>query len=289
MLQPSVLLDEPTQSAPPPCGAGFVQVRVLVCEPAPQVRVQVLQDDHWLQPPFTVTRWNINSSCIRNFQQHSPLVPVAGVLQLAPVNPWLHEHWFRSLQTCMCEMCLSHVATLRQWCNKNAFCVTCTLTKLSYPVTRALLWVSTWTSWELYWYTLTISTHLSKEHQNSQQSSHGVDYIVLYNVKQEIPTLLVPHFAPSGTRPAIMSDPGTVVKDLGKIYRTLAFEGIHFVQHIYLLLHIYIRACHSSAINTNSLWWYCNARTNIQPVVIKISIPTLQLTTIHISKCYCIG
>ena len=47
-------------------------------------------------------------------------------------------------------------------------------------------------------------------------------------MKYRILALLVPHFAPSGTRPAIMSDPGTVVKDLGKIYRTLSFEGIRF-------------------------------------------------------------
>lgn len=44
-------------------------------------------------------------------------------------------------------------------------------------------------------------------------NGHGVDHniIVLHHVKQEILTLLVPHFVPSGTTPAIMSDPGIVV------------------------------------------------------------------------------
>ena len=46
MLQLSVLLLAPTQSAPPPCGAGFVQARVRVREPIPQVLEQLLQDDH---------------------------------------------------------------------------------------------------------------------------------------------------------------------------------------------------------------------------------------------------
>ena len=46
MLQLSVRLLGPTQSAPPPCGAGFVQFRARVCEPIPQVLVQRLQDDH---------------------------------------------------------------------------------------------------------------------------------------------------------------------------------------------------------------------------------------------------
>ena len=46
MLQLSVPLVEPTQSAPPPCGAGFVQLRVRVREPTPQVLEQLLQDDH---------------------------------------------------------------------------------------------------------------------------------------------------------------------------------------------------------------------------------------------------
>ena len=41
-----VLLEEPIQSSPPPCGAGFVQVRVRVCEPTPQLLEQLLQDDH---------------------------------------------------------------------------------------------------------------------------------------------------------------------------------------------------------------------------------------------------
>ena len=53
-LQPSKLLLEPTQSAPPSCGAGFVQVRVRVRVPAPQVCVQLLQDNHWVQLPSTV-------------------------------------------------------------------------------------------------------------------------------------------------------------------------------------------------------------------------------------------
>ena len=46
MLQLSVLLLGPTQSAPPPIGAGFVQVRIRVREPTPQVLEQLLQDDH---------------------------------------------------------------------------------------------------------------------------------------------------------------------------------------------------------------------------------------------------
>ena len=46
VLQLSVLLLEPTQSAPPPFGAGFVQVRVRVREPTPQLLEQLLQDDH---------------------------------------------------------------------------------------------------------------------------------------------------------------------------------------------------------------------------------------------------
>ena len=62
-LQLSVLLLEPTQSAPPPCGVGSVQVRVRVREPAPQVTVQVLQDVHWAQPPSTVTHIKHGSTC----------------------------------------------------------------------------------------------------------------------------------------------------------------------------------------------------------------------------------
>ena len=46
LLQVFVLLFWPTQSAPPPSGTGFVQVRVRVCEPTPQVLEQLLQDDH---------------------------------------------------------------------------------------------------------------------------------------------------------------------------------------------------------------------------------------------------
>ena len=46
MLQLSVLLVGPTQLAPPLCGAGFVQVRVRVREPTPQLLEQLLQDDH---------------------------------------------------------------------------------------------------------------------------------------------------------------------------------------------------------------------------------------------------
>ena len=44
-----------------------------------------------------------------------------------------------------------------------------------------------------------------------------VCFIASYNyVMQEIPTLKVPHLAPSGTRPCIISAPGCVVKDLEK-------------------------------------------------------------------------
>ena len=46
MLHLFVLLLRPTQSAPPLFGAGFVQVRVRVREPTPQVLEQLLQDDH---------------------------------------------------------------------------------------------------------------------------------------------------------------------------------------------------------------------------------------------------
>ena len=46
MLQLVVLLAGPTQSAPPPSGAGLVQVRFRVCKPTPQVLGQLLQDDH---------------------------------------------------------------------------------------------------------------------------------------------------------------------------------------------------------------------------------------------------
>ena len=53
MLQLSVLLLAPTQSAPPPCGVGFVQLRVRVRVPAPQVAEQLLQDDHCVNPPST--------------------------------------------------------------------------------------------------------------------------------------------------------------------------------------------------------------------------------------------
>lgn len=55
MLQLSVLLGEPTQSAPPPCGAGFVQVRVRLREPTSQGLEQLLHDDHWAQLPSTAT------------------------------------------------------------------------------------------------------------------------------------------------------------------------------------------------------------------------------------------
>ena len=46
VLHFSVLLLIPTQSAPPPCGVGFVQARVLIREPTPQLLEQLLQDDH---------------------------------------------------------------------------------------------------------------------------------------------------------------------------------------------------------------------------------------------------
>ena len=55
MLQLSVLSAEPTQSVPPPCGAGFVQVRVRLREPTSQVLEQLLHDDHWAQLPSTAT------------------------------------------------------------------------------------------------------------------------------------------------------------------------------------------------------------------------------------------
>ena len=46
ILQLRVPLLRPTQSAPPPFGAGFVQVRVRECKPMPQLLEQLLQDDH---------------------------------------------------------------------------------------------------------------------------------------------------------------------------------------------------------------------------------------------------
>ena len=46
VLQLSVLCLSPTQSAPPLFGAGFLQVRIRVREPTPQVLEQLLQDDH---------------------------------------------------------------------------------------------------------------------------------------------------------------------------------------------------------------------------------------------------
>ena len=46
MLQLFVLLLGPVQLAPPLFGAGFMQVRVWLCEPTPQVLEQLLQDDH---------------------------------------------------------------------------------------------------------------------------------------------------------------------------------------------------------------------------------------------------
>ena len=46
LLQLFVLLLGPTQSAPPLFGEGFVQVRVRIREPTPQVLEQLLQDDH---------------------------------------------------------------------------------------------------------------------------------------------------------------------------------------------------------------------------------------------------
>ena len=56
MLQLSVLVVWPTQLAPSPCGAGFVQIRVRVREPTSQVAEQLLQDDHWVQPLSTATQ-----------------------------------------------------------------------------------------------------------------------------------------------------------------------------------------------------------------------------------------
>ena len=53
-LQLSVLEGLPTQSVPNPCGVGFVQVRVRIREPPPQVSVQPDHDVHCVQPPFTV-------------------------------------------------------------------------------------------------------------------------------------------------------------------------------------------------------------------------------------------
>ena len=46
VLQLSVLCLGPTQSAPLDCEAGFLQVRIRVREPTPQVLEQLLQDDH---------------------------------------------------------------------------------------------------------------------------------------------------------------------------------------------------------------------------------------------------
>ena len=56
LLQLFVLLLGPTQSAPPPSGAGFVHVRVRVRNPTPHVLEQLLQGDHRVQPPSTVTQ-----------------------------------------------------------------------------------------------------------------------------------------------------------------------------------------------------------------------------------------
>ena len=66
MLQVSVPLLAPMQSAPPPCGLGFVQFLVLVREPTPQVTEQLLQDDHWVQLPSTTMHINFYelSTCI---------------------------------------------------------------------------------------------------------------------------------------------------------------------------------------------------------------------------------
>ena len=61
MLQVSVPLLTPEQLAPPPSGEGLVQVRVRVREPTPQVSEQLLQDDHWVQPPSTVMQVTVSS------------------------------------------------------------------------------------------------------------------------------------------------------------------------------------------------------------------------------------
>ena len=41
----------------------------------------------------------------------------------------------------------------------------------------------------------------------------------------KILTMLVPHLAPSGTRPGIISSPGSVVKDLEKHYIIHLWKG----------------------------------------------------------------
>ena len=46
----------PWQSAPPPAGDGFVQLRMRVCDPPPQVTVQPLQLPQTDHPPLT---WHI--------------------------------------------------------------------------------------------------------------------------------------------------------------------------------------------------------------------------------------
>lgn len=53
VLQVCVAVENPVQSLPPYCGAGFVQERILVWIPPPQVTVQVPHDPHDAQNPST--------------------------------------------------------------------------------------------------------------------------------------------------------------------------------------------------------------------------------------------
>ena len=55
VLQDRDSIDDPRQSHPPPDGAGFVHVRLLVWCPVPQVLVQEEYPPHEVHPPFTAT------------------------------------------------------------------------------------------------------------------------------------------------------------------------------------------------------------------------------------------
>ena len=55
--------------------------------------------------------------------------------------------------------------------------------------------------------------HTDDFYTTTKKHKSLLSYIYQLNAKY-LRTMLVPHFAPSGTRPGIMSDPGSVVKDL---------------------------------------------------------------------------
>ena len=83
-LQVSVPMLTPTQSAPPPCGLGFVQVLVRVCEPTPQVTEQLLQGDHCDQLPSAI---NDSSSYYLVTLAIYSLLLSAVALQSVPIKP----------------------------------------------------------------------------------------------------------------------------------------------------------------------------------------------------------